>query len=181
LSATLVGLWSVPSHAEPTLSDKETARSLFTQGDEKYRAGDYDGALKAFEAADAIMGVPTTGLERGRTLAQLGRLLEAREVLLKVSRLPPGPEDNEVQQRARREAHQLAEAVGQRIPSVQVRVRGLDPDARYDVVIDDEPVPESLATFPRKLDPGEHVVMVRAPGYRTQSRVISVRERENLD
>jgi hypothetical protein len=46
-----------PVQDGPSAADKETARTLFRDGDEKFRAKDYEAALKAFLAADEIMGV----------------------------------------------------------------------------------------------------------------------------
>src|SRR5436190_23509399 len=51
------------ARAEPSAADKETARSLMDEGDRKFAAKDYKGALDAYQGAHAIMGVPTTGLE----------------------------------------------------------------------------------------------------------------------
>lgn len=170
---------SIAFAEEPSLSDRETARALFQEGDEKYRRGDYKGALKAFEAADEIMRLPTTGLERGRTLARVGRLLEAREVLLGVSRLPETTDENEVQMQARRDASALAETVATRIPSLSVHVAGIE--VGYELLVDGERVPDTLAKFPRKIDPGEHVVVVRAPEYRTETRTLAVGEGETRE
>ncbi len=132
--------------AEPSLADKETARVLFKEGDEKFRAGDYSGALKAFAAADAIMGIPVD------------------------------PTENEVQQKARDEAARLAEDVGAAIPSLQVQVTGVPSGTVVTMRVDDAEVPASAQGFPRKVDPGEHVVSVSAPGYRPVKRKVAVRE-----
>jgi PEGA domain-containing protein len=167
--------------AEPSLADKETARVLFKEGDEKFRAGDYQGALKAFAAADALMGVPTTRLERGRALQMLGRLLEAREVLLGVARIPVDPSENEVQQKARDEAARLAETIASLIPSLRVQVRGVPEGTPVTMSIDDTDVPQSAQGFPRKVDPGEHVVKVSAVGYRATRRTIAVKEGDETE
>ncbi|MBB1180651.1 hypothetical protein DSM05_16030, partial [Pseudomonas sp. FW305-3-2-15-E-TSA4] len=46
--------------ADPTAADRETARTLMASGRTKRDAGDLNGALKDFAAADSLMGVPTT-------------------------------------------------------------------------------------------------------------------------
>lgn len=166
---------------EPSFADKETARSLFEDGDRKYRAGDYKGALAAFEAADEIMGVPTTGVERGRTLAKLGRLLEAREVLLRVTRFPTAPAETPVFARARREAAVLAREVAERIPSLSIQISGLAEDTEFELLVDGSAVPTKARRFPRKVDPGQHTVEVRAEGYQTEKRTVSAREGESVD
>src|SRR5438067_1428679 len=106
--------------AEPSLSDKETARSLMDDGDAKRDKGDFKSALKSYEAADAIMHVPTTGLEVARAQAQLGLLLEARETLGRVIRLPPKPGEPPPFVAARKTAESLSAEIAARIPSVTV-------------------------------------------------------------
>ena len=55
-----------PAAAEPTSAQKETARNLMQIGDGRYASGDYEAALRAYQGADEIMGVPTTALAVGR-------------------------------------------------------------------------------------------------------------------
>ncbi len=59
-SATLVS--ARDASAEPTAAEKETARGQMADGRTKRQKNDLEGALRAFEAADALMHVPTTGL-----------------------------------------------------------------------------------------------------------------------
>ncbi len=165
----------------PSLADKETARALFRLGDDKFHQGDYSGALDAFEAADEIMGVPTTKLERARTLTMLGRLLEAHDVLLRVSRIPVEADESRAFQDARAEAQTMSEDVAARIPSLRVRVQGLSEGADFDLRVDDAFVPSKASRFPRRVDPGLHLVVVSATGYATQRQRIDVAERDSAE
>lgn len=162
---------------EPSLADKETARELFREGDEKFREGDYDAALKAFAAADDIMGVPTTGVERARTLMKLQKLLEATEHLQRIMRIPSEPGENEIQKTARQEAAKMLEEVRSRIPSLRVVVEG-DGGADVAMFVDDVEVPPSAHDFPRKVDPGAHEVRVIVPGFRPEERTVTVDEQQ---
>ena len=166
-----------PARHEPSLADKETARELFREGDEKYRAGDYEAALKAFAAADDIMGVPTTGVERARSLMKLGRLLEAAEHLQRIVRIPSEPDENEIQKTARQEAQTMLEEVRSRIPSLRVVVEGNE-DAAVAMFVDGSEVPPSAHDFPRKVDPGKHQVRVVAAGFRPEERTVEVDEKQ---
>jgi hypothetical protein len=170
-----------PEGKGPSLADKETARALFVLGDDKFQLGDYSGALDAFEAADEIMGVPTTKLERARTLAMLGRLLEAQDMLLKVSRMPVASDESEAFQSARAEAQTMSQDVAARIPSLRVRIQGLAEGADFDLRVDDAFVPSKAARFPRKVDPGSHLVVVSAKGYATQRQRTEVAERDSAE
>src|SRR5262249_29380095 len=107
--------------AEPTAADKETARKFMAEAREKRAANDHKGALQAFQAADAIMHVPTTGLEVARTHAALGQLVEARENALRVARSTPEPDEPAPFKRAREEATQLVDDLGKRIPTITVK------------------------------------------------------------
>src|SRR5438105_2853150 len=87
LAAALL-LGAAAAGAEPNAADRENARRLMAEGRKKRDANDLARALQAFQAADALMHVPTTGLELAKTLAQMGRLAEAREKALAVVRTP---------------------------------------------------------------------------------------------
>lgn len=174
--ALLLTLLSSVAHAVPTAEDKESARNLFRMGDEKYQAGDYDGALTSFKAADAIMRLPTTGLEVGRTLMKLNRLIEAREKLRSVAQLEPEDGEEDVQEAARDEARSLFKKLGDDIPSLQVRllVPGDDDVEDFSVTVDGERLPSEAALLPRRVDPGKHRVVVEAEGYTTEERTVTL-------
>jgi hypothetical protein len=163
--------------AEPSLSDRETARSLMEDGDAKRDKGDIKAALKSYEGADAIMHVPTTGLEVGRAQAALGLLLEARETLNRVERLPAKPNEPAPFAAARTTAAELSSQLAQRIPTIVVTVKNADPAQPPEIIIDGEKIPAAAADAPRKLNPGAHSVIVRAGGVDKEQKVL-VAERE---
>jgi hypothetical protein len=151
-----------PALADPSLSDRETARSLMDDGDAKRDKGDLKGALKSYEAADAIMHVPTTGLEVARAQAQLGLLLEARETLNHVMRLPPKPGEPQPFVAARKSAESLSTELAARIPSVTVNLTNVEPGQTPVIVFDGEAVPPAASAAPRKVNPGRHSVVARS-------------------
>lgn len=165
------------AHAEPSLSDRETARSLMDDGDAKRDKNDLKGALKSYEAADAIMHVPTTGLEVAKTQVQLGLLLESRETMGRVLRTLPRPGEPPAFATARKQVEQLNAEVGSRIPSVIVQVANGEPGQPVVIVFDGEVVPPAAAQAPRKVNPGKHNVQVRS-GSLDKSEDIAVAERE---
>ena len=164
--------------ADPSLSDRETARSLMDDGDAKRDKGDFKSALKSYEAADAIMHVPTTGLEVARAQAQLGLLLEARESLGRVMRLPPKASEPPAFTNARRTAESLSAELGARIPTVTVVAQNVEPGQSASIVFDGEVVPSAAAQAPRKVNPGHHTVIARA-GTNERKLEIDVAERES--
>ncbi|MCC6525632.1 MAG: PEGA domain-containing protein [Polyangiaceae bacterium] len=162
--------------AEPTPEDKETARELMDQGHAHFKANDFAGALKAYLAADRIMGVPTTALGVARAQERLGHLLEAHDALLRAQMFPVHPNEPLAFGRARERAAELDKDVAARIPSLQVKVA--PPDAKAELRVDGQLVPEAALDLPRKLDPGEHEVRVGAVGFATVETKVSLKEGE---
>lgn len=174
---TLAATASSPAWADPSLSDRETARSLMDDGDAKRDKGDFKAALKSYEAADAIMHVPTTGLEVARAQVQLGLLLEARETLGRVGRIPPKAGEPAAFTAARKTADGLMAEIGARIPSVTVVVTNAEPGQPTVVVFDNEVVPPAASQAPRKVNPGRHTVVARS-GSLEKKQDIDVAERD---
>lgn len=180
LGALLVGTlvtFAPRAWADPSLSDRETARSLMDDGDAKRDKSDFKAALKSYEAADAIMHVPTTGLEVARAQAQLGLLLEARETLARVMRLPPKPGEPAPFTAARRSAEQLNGELATRLPSITVVLVNADPAQPPQIVVDGDPIPAAAAQAPRKVNPGRHSVVARAGSIERKEDVV-VAERD---
>lgn len=175
-----------PAHAQfadepsegPTAADKETARNLMDLGRTKYAEGDYEAALDAFRGADKIMGVTSTGLWMGKSLNALGRLVEARDKLLEVARIPPGDNESPVLREAREEAAALQLDVADRIPELELVIEGLVEPARPTITIGQSEVPLSTIHLPRKVDPGRHTIVATAPGHFDLKLEITVAERE---
>jgi hypothetical protein len=161
LATSTVSTTTVASADEPSASDKETARTLMKSGDSKMAAGDHAGALSAYRSADKIMGVPSTRLAVGKAEAAVGLLIEARDTLLSVARIPRASPEPAPFEQARDEAAALAESLAKRIPTLQLEVEGMSP---LRVAIDDEEIALDLLAVPRRVNPGEHVVIAEAHG-----------------
>lgn len=166
--------------AQPTGSERETARSLMDEGDRLLAASDFAGALTRYQAAHQIMGVPTTGIEVARTREKLGLLVEARAVALEVAHSPAAPKEPSVFGDARAQAAELAQQLEGRIPSVVITVQppGVSP---LTAKLDATHLPEATLGLPIKVNPGEHTLEVTADGYLTESVTFSVAEREQRD
>ena len=180
LAVTSTLLAGPSASADPTPEDKATARTLLSDGRAKMEAKDYEGALKSFQAAHAIMGVPTTGLDLARAQAALGKLVEARETALAVTKTPVLPAEPSVFTRARASATELMTEIAPRIPSLVVIVRGAPADSVPVVTVDDVVIPVAALGLPRKLNPGKHGVEVKLPGYIAARREIDLREMQVL-
>jgi hypothetical protein len=150
------------AHADPSAADKETARGLMNEGRADRDKGDLKGAVKAFAAADALMHVPTTGIELARAQVAVGLLVEARDTALRVTRTPEKPNEPAPFKAARDAAAQLNDDLGTRIPSLTVTVKNVPDGTTPTVDIDGSSLPAELLGQPRKLNPGHHVITAKA-------------------
>ena len=140
--------------ADPTATEKETARTLLLSGRDKRKAGQNKEALADFEKAHAIMHVPTTGLDLGKTQEALGLLVEARQTYLEASRYPVQKNEAPAFENARREAKKLADGITPRLASLTVSV---PKDAK--VKIDEGEISTSSIGVPLKVNPGKHQIV----------------------
>ena len=159
------------AHAQ-SAADREAARGLMEDGDQKREKGDLKGALDAFGKADAIMHVPTTGLEVARVQVALGKLIEARETLARVAKTPPAAKEPPPFKDARKQADALDKDLATRIPTVAVTVSGADV---FSVTIDGESAPNPET--PRKTNPGRHTIVAKGGG-NTTSQDVTLAERD---
>ncbi len=164
--------------SEVSSADRETARGLMEQGDERYEKGEWGKALEFYRGAHEIMKVPTTGIALARALGKMGKLVEARDIALQVTRMPVQPGEHAVFGEAREEARRLSEDIEPRIPSVQVKLTGDAPPKGVKVQIDGRELPGAAALLPRAVNPGKVVVVVRGEGIETATAEVLVSERE---
>lgn len=167
-----------PTVRNVTPEDRETARSLMDDGDAKVAAGDLRGALDAYQAADRIMGVPTTGIEVAQTQAKLGELVEARDMALRVMRYPQLADEPGAFAAARTAARDLAASLAGRIPTLQVDVKGPGATVPIEVSLDGTTWPAGTHRHPRKVNPGTRVVRATAPGFEPTEQRLVLAERE---
>ena len=122
--------------AKASATDREQARRLVALGDERMAAGDYQAAYDAFRGADVLMGVPTTALQVARAEVALGRLLDARATLDRLSRLAASEDEPAAFGAARRAADDLRRDLDERIPTLRVVVSGDTRGERVVVTVD---------------------------------------------
>lgn len=174
----LLATWTVPARAEPSESLREVARNLMAEGRALREKEDHAAALSRFQAADAIMGVPTTGFEIARSQADLLLLLEAKETLRRVLSLPEKPDDPEPFRAARMKARALDVELTQRIGGVRIMLRGPESEQAKVSVGAIELTSAELAGA-LKLNPGRHRIVVLAAG-KEHAREVVVPERATL-
>ena len=154
---------------------RSSARQLGEEAQGLFDAGDYAGALDRYNRADALVHVPTLGVRAARCLVKLGRLVEAAERYLAVTRLELAPDALAVHRTAKEDAERERGELLPRIPSVVITLPGSAAGAI--VTLDGRPVPEALLGVKRNVDPGVHTVVVKR-GDAQVSRPFTAREGE---
>jgi hypothetical protein len=172
--------WAGAALAQPTAADRETARSLMQEARDLRDKGHAQDALKRFKAADDIMHVPTTGLEVARTQATMGMLVEARDTIANIRKLPSSPSDPAPFLDARAKADELDNTLESRIPALNITVTGGADGETPAIVIDGIPIPAAAVGLPRKVDPGRHTVVAKGASGRGE-QMVDVKEGEQKD
>jgi hypothetical protein len=152
------------------------ARKLGYAGIEAYQANEYKSALEKLDKAYRVLQAPSLGLWSARALLANGRLVEASERYLEVTRLSPSGGEKAVQDQAKADARRELEGLTPRIPSLVVRLDGAFP-SDVKVTVDGVAIPTALIGEGRPTNPGKHHI----EGTRGTERVhadITLQERE---
>lgn len=152
------------AQAQPNAAQRETARELMADARRLRERGNLEEALGRFRAADAIMNVPTTAYEVAATQAELGKLIEARESLLRLLGTHQSPNDPEPFNEARTKAVALSQQLVARIGSIVVTASGLRETDELDLRVDGEVVQRAMLGLPIRVNPGTHQIVARSQG-----------------
>ena len=172
LVATL-GASGAARAAQPSASDRATARSLAVEGQKALDRKDYALALDRFTRANKLVPAPTLALRVARAQVGLGKLVEAQETYNRIIRAGAAPDSPAVFQQAVDDAKQEVAGLAPRLAWLTITVEG-PTDAR--VTIDGAPVSPAEIGVRRAIDPGPHVVRVSSPGYASTQRDVTVTE-----
>ncbi len=176
--ALLLGVAS-PARADvPDAATTQTAVRLSDEASTLFQAGKFADALNLYERAFALVRRPTLGVRIARCLERLGRLNEASERYLTVSRmaLPPDldPDKLAKQREATIQADAERNALMPRIPGVIIQLKG---PATATVTIDDVVIPQALFGMKRAADPGLHHIVAKN-GDEVVTRDVTLKEGE---
>lgn len=139
---------------------RSTARKLGQEALKLYDAGSYAAALDKLNTADSLVPSPTLGLYAARCLAKLGRLVEASERYLEVTRMQLDRNAAPVMRKAQAEAVQERDKLLPTIPTLEVRLEGPRGDG-VEVTVDDKPLLPGLIGEKRPVNPGNHRAIAR--------------------
>jgi hypothetical protein len=184
LALVLVGAISAGVLPRPALAegastaDKAAAADYMREGKDLRTAGDHDGALKKFRAAYALVPSPVTGLAVAQEETALGLLLEARESLSAIARMPVSATETAFSAKAREDAATLQTELTARIPVIEIKVTNVPTGQVATIAVDGKPVAKEAADAGWRVNPGAHTVVARVAGQPDQSYTLELKERE---
>lgn len=150
---------SARGSAQSSDANRDAARDAFLRGQQAADSGRWSDALREFEQAYLMSGVPTALFNAGMALRALGRHKEARDTF---DRLIESHPDSPATEQAR----PLRDEEAARVAVLELA--GLDPSAEYELRLDGrrldvpaEPVTEV------EVDPGQHGLSAEREGYET--------------
>jgi hypothetical protein len=155
--------------------DRAAARSAANAGADAFEQGHYDRSLELFSRAEQLVHAPPHLLFMARSLAKLGRVVEAREEYFKIvnEQLPA------TAPKAFKAAHEQAEleigAADARIAYVTVTIRGGDA-TKVALSIDGRDVPAAEQGIPLPMDPGTHVFSAHVEQTRSDEKKVTLRD-----
>lgn len=182
LAALLAALHvAAPAAArEPTAAEAQSALELYKDGKQRRESGDLPKALEKLRAAYALVETPITALELGRTHAMMGHLVEAREILMGVARIPVRKNESAKAHEARTEAARLADELKPRLATLTLKITGAEPSGGASVRVDGVELPPAAWTAPRIVNPGRHIAEIERDGKKTE-KIVTLKEGEALD
>lgn len=149
-----------PALGQPaSAADRTAARQLGQEGVALYQKGEYETALDRLSRAEALVSAPSLSLWAARSLAKLGRLVEANERYLAATRIRLEGQGLdaarlEVQQRAQADAAKERAELLPKIPKLTVRITG--GALSVPVLVDGRELPAALIGVAHPIDPGKH-------------------------
>jgi hypothetical protein len=154
-----LAILSVAAGARAEVDDatRASARQLGYSGVEAFQSGQYESAHARLDKAYRVLKVPSLGLWSARALEKLGKLVEASERYLEVTRLSPSSGQEAVQTQAQADAGREFDALSPRIPKLRVVVQGVDGSA-VSLTVDGMTIAPELVGEERPVNPGKHRV-----------------------
>ena len=159
-------------------AERAAARDLFKQGDELQRAGKFAEALDKFQRAEQVIQAPTNVLRVAECQAALGKLVEASESYRTVIRWTLQPGSPQAFQSAVDQAKGELAQVEPRVPKLLVQATPAQVQ-NAQLIVDGTAMPGALIGVPVPIDPGDHKILVSAPGYSAPELAVTLHERES--
>ena len=150
------------SLAQPSDSERATARALAEEAQSALDRKDFKRAAELFTRANAIFAAPTLTLGLARAQVGQGRLVAALETYNRVVRQGAPAGSPPAFTKAVAEAQTELDALAPRVPWLTVKVEG---PADAAVTLDGAALKPALIGVKQAVDPGEHTLRATAEGF----------------
>jgi hypothetical protein len=157
--------------------EKAGARAAAVEGLRAYSEERWTDVVDLFTRAEALVHSPVHLLYLGRANIKLGKLVLAREQLMKASREHVEPDSPPAFERARASAEAELPGLEPRLSYLTLMLQGADAKA-VTVTMDGVKVPAPLIGVPRPVDPGDHKFEASGPGVSATPLVVTTAEGE---
>lgn len=161
---------SLTSSAD-TAADIDAARELFREGAKLAKEGNWGEAVVRYQRSLILHQSPTTLYSLGIAYEKLGKLADALESYRRFVAIADPTRHATYLEAARGAVEELEK----RVAFVRIESEPDNPTDR-EVWIDGRKVPLEAEGRPRLLDPGEHLITMKAPGYRDTSTRLELTE-----
>jgi PEGA domain len=163
-------------HAEPSASDRATARVLADEAGEALDQKNYEVAADKFGRAEALVHAPTLLLGLARAEVGLHKFVEANENYQRILREGVAPGSPPSFAKALQDAQREMKAITPKLAWVTVTLK--EPPTSV-VTVDGVELPKAAMDVKRAVNPGSHVLKGTADGYNPTTTTIEVKEGES--
>jgi hypothetical protein len=165
----------VMAQSTPSPEDMAAARTLGTEGVKAADSGDCAGAIPKLAAAEKLFHAPTTLDRLGECEIKVGKLVAGTEHLNRVVREQLAPNAPAAFVTAQKRAQDALGPALPRIAKLKIHVDGVPAD-KVTATVDGAPVLNALFDAGRPTDPGNHDVQASAPGFKTASTTVTLKD-----
>ncbi|AKV00990.1 hypothetical protein AKJ09_07653 [Labilithrix luteola] len=165
------------AHAQEDATSVAAARTIGLEGLRLAESGNCREAIEKLERAEKLHHAPTTLAKLGECHVQIGKLVLGTEELARLVREPLAADAPPAFVSAKARAQKLLEETRPRLAQLHIKVVG---PASPQVTVDGETVPAALLDIDRPTDPGAHTVEATAPGFKSASSPVSLKEGERV-
>jgi hypothetical protein len=157
----------------------QEASRLFNAACESLKRGDVERACRAFDQSERLDPQLGTKLHLADCYERLGKLASAWLQFRAAELLAAERNANGSHEPREKVAHEIAEALRVRVPTVQLAFRAHAPESR--VTLDGHELAERAWGSPVAMEPGEHEIAVAAKGRVTWRRALEIAERQHIE
>ena len=158
---------------------RAAARTLGSAGVAAYQANDFKTASDKLERAYQVLQVPSLGLWSARALAKTGKLVEAAQRYVDVTRLSVSNGDAQVQRQAVSDAQKELGELTPRIPGIIVKVKGVNAST-LKITIDEIELSAALVGESRPVNPGPHHIIAATDAEKAEADVSVVEAEQKV-